>query len=296
MELQRLRVLVEVERHGTLSAAARALDYTQPAVSHHVRRLEAEVGTPLVTRSGRSVRLTEAGAILVARAEPILAGLAAAEEEVAAIAGLRRGRVRLIAFPSGAATLAPRTIALLRAERPGLEVTLDEAEPPEALAALRAGECDIALAFEYPAETDTDPLVVKRPLLDDPLLVALPERHRLAAGRRIRLTSLRDETWIAGCPRCRSHLLHACSAAGFTPRIAFATDDAPAVLAMVAEGLGVALLPRLALQRSTGAGVVMRPVTGRPRRAVFAAHAPGADTVPAVAATLGVLERVADRS
>jgi DNA-binding transcriptional LysR family regulator len=293
MELQRLRVLVEVQRLGTLSAAARALDYTQPAVSHHVRRLEAEMGTALVMRAGRSVRLTEAGAILAARAESILAGVAAAEEEVAAIAGLRRARVRLIAFPSGAATLAPRAIALLSAEHPGLAVTLDEAEPPEALAALRTGDCDIALAFEYPEEADPDALVVKRALLDDPLLLALPERHRLAGTRRVRLASLRDETWIAGCPRCRSHLLHACSAAGFTPRIAFATDDAPAVLAMVAEGLGVALLPRLALQRSAGTGVVIRPATGRPHRAVFAAHAQGAEAVPAVAATLAVLERVA---
>src|SRR5690606_27789647 len=130
----RLRVLQQVSRSGSLAAAARALSYTQPAVAHHIAELEREAGTALVVRHGRGVRLTEAGRALVAHADAVLARLAAAQEEVAAIAGLRAGRVRVAAYPTAAATLVPRALVALRADHPGITVTLDELEPPEALA------------------------------------------------------------------------------------------------------------------------------------------------------------------
>src|SRR5439155_23490167 len=120
-----------------MTAAARALAYTQPAVSHHVTRLEAEVGTALVVRHGRGVRLTEAGRALVAHADAILARLADAEEEVAAIAGLRAGRARIATFPTAAAAFVPAALASLHARAPDVAVTLVEAEPPQALTALR---------------------------------------------------------------------------------------------------------------------------------------------------------------
>jgi molybdate transport repressor ModE-like protein len=294
LDLRRLRVLRAIAREGSMAGAARALDYTQPAIGHHVRRLEAEVGTPLVVRDGRGVRLTPAGAALAARADAILAGVEAAHEEVAAIAGLREGRVRLVAFPSGSATIVPAALAALTKRHPGLEVTLAEAEPPESLELLRGGECDVALAFEYPGvEVDEGSGLVKRPLAVDPLHAVLPADHPLAAPRRVDLRRLRDATWIAGCPRCRGHLVHLCAEAGFAPRIAYATDDHVAVQAMVGAGLGVALLPGLVLDVVHRDDVVVRPVTRSPTRTVTAVTTEGAAAIPAVAALLTALAEVA---
>jgi DNA-binding transcriptional LysR family regulator len=294
LDLRRLRVLRAIAREGSMAGAARALDYTQPAIGHHVRRLEAEVGAVLVVRDGRGVRLTPAGAALAARADTILAGVEAAHEEVAAIAGLREGRVRLVAFPSGSATIVPAALAALTKRYPGLEVTLAEAEPPESLELLRAGECDVALAFEYPGvEVDEGSGLVKRPLAVDPLLAVLPADHPLAGQRRVDLRRLRDATWIAGCPRCRGHLVHLCEEAGFAPRIAYATDDHVAVQAMVGAGLGVALLPGLVLDVVRRDDVAVRPVTRSPTRTVTAVTTEGAVAVPAVAALLTTLAEVA---
>ena len=144
-----LRVMRAIADEGSFTAAALALGYSQPAVSQMVKRLEQRTGTVLVEKVGRSVRLTEAGAVLARHATPVLAALDAAEEEVAAIAGLRSGRVRLMAFPSSSVTLVPRALAAVRAEHPDLSVQFTEAEPPESLTALRAGEVDLAVAFSY---------------------------------------------------------------------------------------------------------------------------------------------------
>ncbi|MGO1167474.1 MAG: LysR family transcriptional regulator, partial [Janibacter sp.] len=144
-----LRVMRAIAEEGSFTAAALALGYSQPAVSQMVKRLEQRTGTVLVEKVGRSVRLTEAGAVLARHASPVLAALDAAEDEVAAIAGLRAGRVRLMAFPSSSVTLVPRALAAVRAEHPDLSVQFTEAEPPESIAALRAGEVDLAVAFSY---------------------------------------------------------------------------------------------------------------------------------------------------
>src|SRR5690242_15853527 len=144
-------MLRAVAREGSLSAAARALGYTQPAVSHHIARLEAEIGTALLTRLGRGVQLTDAGVALVEHTDAVVSRLSAAEEEVAAIAGLRAGRVRLAAFPSGSATLMAGALTRLRAAHPGVEVSFSEAEPEDSLPLLRAGELDLVLGFSYEA-------------------------------------------------------------------------------------------------------------------------------------------------
>src|ERR1700734_4124290 len=145
----RLRVLVAVARHGSVTAAARALNYAQPSVRHHLSRLGAETGALPPQRAGRGVRLTDAGRLLAERAEEILGRLDAAENELAAHVGLRAGRVRLAAFPSALSTLVPIAAARLEAENPGLDLTLAEAEPPEALRMLRAGYVDVALVFRH---------------------------------------------------------------------------------------------------------------------------------------------------
>jgi len=295
LDVGSLRMLRAIADRGTITGAAQELGVGQPAVSQHVRRLERRLGTALLDRSGRSVRLTEAGEALARHGATVGAALRAATAEVSAIAGLRAGRVRLVAFPSSSATLVPRALVALRTAHPGLSVTLDEAEPPEALRMLRSGECDVALAFDYPGvalgrgEDDLAGLVTRH-LLDEPTLVALPADHPAADHDALALADLAGERWIAGCPRCRGHLLTAADACGFAPEIAFATDDYVAVLALVAAGLGVALLPDLVRPvAERQPGVVIRPARGTSHRAVHAVTAPDLLRVPAIAATMDAL-------
>ncbi|MCW8382840.1 LysR family transcriptional regulator [Streptomyces justiciae] len=298
IEARHLRVLRAVAATGSFSAAGRELGCTQPAVSQQMKALESSVGTPLLIRSGREMRLTQAGEALVRHAAGIIAGLTAAEEEVAAIAGLRAGRVRLVSFPSGSSTLVPTALAALRAAHPGTRVSLEEAEPPQSVELLREGDCDVALAFRYEGAAgggdEWDDLVV-RPLLRDRLVALVPERHRLARAGSVAIGELAREPWIAGCPRCRGQLVEVCEGAGFTPRIDFATDDYPAVVGLVGAGLGVAVLPQLAIESVRPRGA--RTVTLEPavRREIVALTLPDLAQVPAVAATLDQLERAAGR-
>lgn len=280
---------------GSFSAAARELGCTQPAVSQQMKALEASAGTTLLIRTGREMRLTQAGEALVRHASGILAGLTAAEEEVAAIAGLRAGRVRLVSFPSGSSTLVPGALAALRAAHPGTRVSLVEAEPPRSVEMLREGDCDIALAFRYGTSgAEWDDLVV-RPLLTDRLIGLVPKGHRLSHSAAVGIAELAEESWIAGCPRCRRQLVEVCEASGFTPRIDFATDDYPAVIGLVGAGLGVAVLPELAIESVRPKGA--RTVTVEPaiEREIVALTLPDLAQVPAVAATLDRLSLAAAR-
>jgi molybdate transport repressor ModE-like protein len=302
IEARHLRVLRAVAATGSFSAAGRELGCTQPAVSQQMKALEASVGTPLLVRGGREMRLTQAGEALVRHAAGILAGLTAAEEEVAAIAGLRAGRVRLVSFPSGSSTLVPTALAALRAAHPGTRVSLVEAEPPRSVEMLREGDCDIALAFRYEGaagaqEGEWDDLVV-RPLLTDRLVGLVPERHRLArtaSTAAVAIGELADEPWIAGCPRCRGQLVEVCESAGFTPRIDFATDDYPAVVGLVGAGLGVAVLPQLAIESVRPRGARMLTLEPAVHREIVALTLPDLAQVPAVTATLDQLARAAAR-
>ena len=297
IEARHLRVLRAVAATGSFSAAARELGCTQPAVSQQMKALESSAGTPLLIRTGREMRLTQAGEALTRHAAGILAGLTAAEEEVAAIAGLRAGRVRLVSFPSGSSGLVPAALAALRAAHPGTRVSLEEAEPPRSAELLRAGDCDIALAFRYAGATapdEWDDLVV-RPLLADRLVGLVPEGHRLADAASAGIGELAADPWIAGCPRCRRQLVEVCETEGFTPRIDFATDDYPAVLGLVAAGLGVAVLPALALESLRPKGVRTIAVEPAVEREIVALTLPDLAQVPAVAATLDHLAATAGR-
>jgi molybdate transport repressor ModE-like protein len=284
LDLTRLRVLAAVARTGSVTAAARELHYAQPSVSHHLARLETEAGIPLLERAGRGVRLTEAGRMLAERAEEIIARVAAAQRELDALAGLRAGRVRLAAFPSALATVVPAAVAGLRAAHPGLGVTLVEAEPPEAVAALRSGEVDVAVVFEHPdvrharSVDDLSPFRTTAVLADSVHLVSAPgtdpgtdartDPGGTGAGGGL-LSRYADATWIAGCERCRADLVARCATAGYAPRISFETDDYVAVQALVAAGAGVSLLPGLALRAHRHPDVVTEPVPGA-RRDVLA--------------------------
>ncbi len=287
LDVTRLRVLAAVARHGSVTGAARELNYAQPSVSHHLARLEAETGSKLIQRAGRGIRLTDAGRLLADRAAEILGRLDAAENELAAHVGLRQGRVRLAAFPSALGTIVPAAAARLRSENPGVDLTLAEAEPPEALRMLRAGYVDVALVFVH--EPDAPPQGARATmLLDEPVCLVTRASHTggassaaasgsasgsasggAAAGAGPDLAAHAGEQWIAGCDRCRSYLLQQCARAGFTPKIAFTTDDYVAVQALVAAGLGVTTLPGLALRAARRPGITAAPLPGA-RRYVYA--------------------------
>lgn len=291
LDVRRLQMLRAVAREGSLSAAARALGYTQPAVSHHIARLEEEVGTALLTRIGRGVRLTDAGSALVDHADVVFSRLDAAEEDVAAIAGLRAGRVRLAAFPSAGATVLAGALARLREAHPGVVVSFVEAEPEDALPLLRGGDIDLALGFSYPATATRDGRdLVSVPLLRDPSHAVLPAGHpAVAQSPPLALGALAGETWIAGCERCRGHLVHLAGQEGFAPAIAYATDDYMTVQSLVAAGLGVSLLPALALCASRRADVVVCPLRGNPSRTIEAVLPAAHRRPPAVVAMLEAL-------
>lgn len=265
-ELSRLRVLVAVAREGSVTAAAEALHYAQPSVSHHLAKLEAEAGVPLVHRAGRGIKLTAAGQVLARRAEEILGQVESAHAELAAHAGLRTGRVRLAAFPSALATLVPPAATRLASAHPNIEMMLTEAEPPEALAALRNAEVDVALAFEHEKPIRGDHRnITFTPLLEEPLYVVTPADRNWPKPPS-QLTTYAQDQWIAGCERCRAYLLSACERAGFIPTIKFETDDYVAVQALVAAGLGISVLPGLALRAHRHPDVRIDPIPHDRRR------------------------------
>jgi DNA-binding transcriptional LysR family regulator len=301
LDVIRLRVLVAVAQHGSVTAAARALNYAQPSISHHIARLEAETGARLLQRAGRGVRLTDAGRLLAERAEEIIGRLDAAEAELAAHVGLREGRVRLAAFPSALGTIVPAAAARLEAETPGMDLMLTEAEPPEALRMLRAGYVDVALVFEH-YQQDADPAPPTagedgtrgRLLLDEPVhLVTAAKRDGAPDGPlEADLSAYASHRWIAGCERCRSYLIRQCALAGFTPKVAFTTDDYVAVQALVAAGLGVTTLPGLCLRAARHPGITATPLPGA-RRHIFAVTYGDPPDPPATARLLDVLAQVA---
>lgn len=291
-----LRLVRAVHDTGSVTAAARELGLTQPAASQQLRAVERLVGTPVVVRAGRGVRLTEAGQVLARNASAVQSALDATLEEVAAVASLRAGRVRVAAFPSAAATLLPSALAALRAAHPGVGVTLVEAEPPEALAELAAGRVDVAVTFRDagpdPAPPGDDRLR-RVPLLRDDVVVVLPESDGCTAGEPVDLARLADRPWIAGCPQCRAQLVGTCARAGFAPRVDFATDDYLAVLGLVRAGLGVTTLPGLALAALPHPGVTVHPARPGAARLVEAVGEAGTARVPAVVAAVAALRGAA---
>jgi DNA-binding transcriptional LysR family regulator len=326
LDVTRLRVLVAVARHGSVTAAAHALNYAQPSVSHHLARLEAETGTKLIQRAGRGIRLTDAGRLLAERAVEVIGRLDAAENELAVFAGLRAGRLRLAAFPSALSTIVPAAAAILHERHPSVDLRLTEAEPPEAVRMLRAGYVDVAVVFRHEtadggragsrdasahpgkaAQDDPVPVteqddIREQVLLSEAVHLIMPDT--LVCGGEpplapavtelwpADLARLAEYRWIAGCDRCREHLLYQCASAGFTPRIAFTTDDFVAAQALVTAGLGVTLLPGLALRAARNPGVRTARLRGT-RRCVVAVRYGEPPDPPATAVLLDALRLAA---
>jgi DNA-binding transcriptional LysR family regulator len=299
LNLSRLRVLSEVVSHASFSGAAEALSYTQSAVSQAIARLEAETGATLVVRDRRGVRPTTAGATLVEHAETILAQVEAAEADLQAVLGVRGGRLRVASFPSAGATLMPLAVAAFRQGHPDVELSLAEGEPEEIAPRLRAGEFDLALLFEFPGVRERLETGLKtHALLEDPMQVALPADHLLASKRSLSLVDLRDQQWVqtsASSP-CARHVVRLCLAAGFEPNVTFESDDYETVQGLVAAGVGVALIPRLASTRVHD-GIVIRALAPRsPVRKVIAATVGGPGVAPAAEKMIEILAGVARSS
>ncbi|HEX6932991.1 MAG TPA: LysR family transcriptional regulator [Streptosporangiaceae bacterium] len=349
LDATRLRVLVAIARHGSVTAAAQALNYAQPSISHHMARLESETGAKLMERSGRGIRLTDAGRLLAERAEEILGRLDAAEAELAAHVGLRQETVRLAAFGSALGTLAAAAGAALRADRAVADISLIQAEPADALRMLRVGEVDVALVFRYqagahrngaaharpgpddpgpddpgpgdpgPDEPLHDPDLHYHRVLDEPVYLLTPAARTARAAKTAGpartaapaktggtgsqqgaaapqggniLAEYAGQRWIAGCERCQDVLVRMCRSAGFSPDIAVTTDDYVAAQALVAAGLGTAILPGLALRALRHPGVAATELPGT-RRHVLAATYGGPPERASAAALLSALTRAA---
>src|SRR5215213_6610624 len=263
LDVRRMRVLREVARHGSFSAAAEALSFTQSAVSQQIAALEREAGTTLVERSVRGIRLTDAGRALVRHTDAILGRLAEAEAELEAIAGLRGGRLRMASFESAGATLMPLAIATFRERHPAVELSLSLAEPDDSVPKLRSGELEIALAFDsHGAPAPGDDSIERVHLLDDPLYLALAPDHPLAHKRNLRLADLAGDAWIQG---------------------------------FVAAGVGVALIAELALTTVRDDIVIRSLGRETPIRRIHAAALAGGYRSPATAAMLEILTDVAAR-
>jgi DNA-binding transcriptional LysR family regulator len=301
LDVKQLRVLKSVAEHGSFSAAAEALSYTQPAISQQIAALERTAGATLVDRTSRGVRLTDAGRALVDHAHVVLARLAAAEAELDAIAGVRGGRVRLGSFPTASAALLPPALARFTERHPEVELTFLEKEPEDAIQMLRAGELEVAIVFEFHnlSQGEWDRLyggAELHALVDDPMYLALPLGHPLARKPRVRLQDLSDELWIQeGNPRNPCGRLHqaACVNAGFDPKIGFRSDDYNVVQGMVAAGVGVSLLPSFALANVRDDIVVRSLGKTAPARQIAAATLAGGYRSPATEAMLDILREVA---
>jgi DNA-binding transcriptional LysR family regulator len=292
LNVTRLNVFREVVDHGSFSAAADALSYSQSAVSQAIATLEGEVGTALIERRRGGVRPTPAGAALAAHVGGILAQIESAEDEVAAIARGRGGRLRTASFPTAGSTLMPQAIAAFRASHPGVEVTLAEGEPEEIAPRLRAGEFDLVLLFEFEGVGERLGTGMRRyELRDDPLHLALPPEHRLAKRKQIELGDLREEAWVQTSAQspCAKHVIRSCHAAGFEPTVSFESDDYQTVQGLVAAGVGVALIPELALSTVREDIIVRALHPASPVRKVFAATPRAAAATPAVATMIDVL-------
>src|SRR5919197_543672 len=227
LDVHRLRVLAVVAEQGSFSAAAETLFLTQPAVSRQVAALEREAGVQLVERRARGVRLTHAGGGALTHARAVLARLAMAETQLKALANLEAGHLRLGAFASANTSLLPDAIASFKQRHPAVEVSLAGSDTERNLAAVQAGELDLALLTQWDLPTSGDGDGVRlAPILDDRLLIALGRGHRLARRRRLRLAKVGSEPWIEGAhPDCLGPLEDFTSLAGFRPRIGFQCDD-----------------------------------------------------------------------
>jgi DNA-binding transcriptional LysR family regulator len=293
LDVRRLRVLREVIVRGSFSAAAESLHLSQSAVSQQIAVLEREVGIPLLERTSDGPKLTAAGETLIEHSDAVICRLEEAERELAQIAGLEGGRLRLASFPTASATLMTRALSEFRHRFPKVELQFSEDEPEDSFPGLKRGDFDLAVVFDYPPfPLDFARDVEAEMIFEEPMRVALPPGHPLAAAKSVRISDLADEDWLCGAlpSSCRDQVIKLCREAGFEPRISFQSEDYEVIKGFVAGGLGVTILPELA---GGHPGIELRPVRGqKPVRRVWAVTRESESRPPAAEQMLGILREV----
>src|SRR6266568_112459 len=265
LDVRRLEVLTAALREGSIAGAARVLAITPSAASQALSALETQAGATLVERLPRGIRPTAAGERLAAHGEAVLTMLARAESELSG----RTRNLRVAAFPTAVLGLLPSVLIALRVSAPDLHLQIQELEPEEGRAALRAGDVDIALVNHHAvlAPDVRGPWRVVH-LLDEPVLAALPLGHRLASKPSVQVEALREDPWVmqkAGSP-CQDLVQRVCGSSGFAPTVVASCGDYRSILALVGAGLGVSLVPQMALaglDLSSLALVPVRPAVHR---------------------------------
>jgi DNA-binding transcriptional LysR family regulator len=297
IDLRRLRILRAVSHYGTVTAAARALHFTPSAASQQIRQLGRELGVTLLEPQGRGVRLTPAARSLLEHADAIEARWERAEAEMRGLGTEPAGTLHAAGFPVALSRLLAPMTAALRDQHPRLTVRLTEAEPGRCLDLLFQGEIDLAVIEAAPGTPPrTDPRFDQEPLLDDELDLVVPDGHRLAGRESVALEEAALEPWILPTPdtTCHAHAMSACRAAGFTPDGAHRTTDWGASAVLVAHGLGVALIPRLAdFSPTLPVTRVRLEGTPVPARKLLTCTRQGGRRHPAVAAALAELDKIA---
>ena len=297
LDLKRLRVLREVAERGSFSGAAETLYVSQSAVSQQVSALEAEAGVPLLLRLRGGPVLTEAGELLVGHADAAICRLDQAERELGELAGLATGELRLISFPSASATLVTKAASEFRKRYPEIRLRLTEGDPEDSIPRLKRGGHDLAVVYDFakhPFPEDSD--LELRPLLTEEMHIALAEDHPLAGREAIELTELCDEPWLCGTRNssCRELTISSCRQAGFEPDVSFESNDYNVIQSLVAAGLGVTLLPDLALATPIPGVVVIRVAPESPVRRVWAATLVAGSRSRAAEEMLDVLAAVSE--
>jgi DNA-binding transcriptional LysR family regulator len=297
LDVKRLRILREVAQRGSFSAAADELYLSQSAVSQQIATLEREVRMKLLDRTREGPKLTEAGRVLVSHADAAIARLDEAERELAAIAGLEGGELRLASFPSASATLLTEAVSIFHERHPNVRLSIADAEPEESLPRLRGGELDLALSFDYPTVPSTEDRDLERTLvLTESMYVALPERHPLAERPIVPLGELAEERWLCGSrpSSCGEVVFRACRDAGFEPKIGFESDDYHVMQGFISAGLGFTLLPDLALPTLRDDLVVRATDPPAPQRRVWAATRAEGSRSPATEEMVAILVEVGE--
>ena len=288
-----MRVLQEVVTRGSFSGAAESLHLSQSAVSQQIAVLEREVGIPLLERTSVGPKLTTAGEALMVHGDAVMCRLEEAERELAQIAGLEGGRLRLASFPTASATLMTSALSLFRQRFPKVELHFTEDEPEDSFPGLKRGDFDLAVVFDYPDfPLDFARDVEAEMIYEEPMRVALPPGHPLAGAKSVRIAELADDDWLCGelPSSCRDQVIELCREAGFEPRISFRSEDYEVIKGFVAAGLGVTILPELA---GGHPGIELRAVRGqKPVRRIWAVTRESEARSPAAEQMLGILREV----
>ncbi|GAB7102812.1 LysR family transcriptional regulator [Streptomyces phaeofaciens JCM 4814] len=296
LNLERLRTLDALARHGSVSGAAVGLHITTSAVSQQMAKLEREVGQQLLARHGRGVRLTDAGRLLAQHASRILSQVELAQSDLEAQRGQVVGELRLSAFPTAARGLFPAALAALRKDHPGLRLRSCELEPERGIAGVVRGDLDLAVVLDwYNKPMPVPDGLVKAPVLDDPAEVAMPAGHRLAGRDEVDLGEFAEDEWITWGEGefCHEWLMFTLRSRGIEPIVGHRAAETHTQLGLVAAGLGVCIAPLLG-RHPVPEGVVTVPLRQRVRRHVYVVWRADADRRPSIRAAVEALKSAAD--